>query len=67
MNGDPEDWESEMRGELQPRSTQNDTAAFLSSSNFYKLPLPHDKIFLVDDSHSLEECKRVLCVVRCLV
>ena len=53
-----------MEGKSEP-TVCNDEFFALSSTpvKFYRLPLPLDRIFLVDNARSLRECMRVLCAV----
>lgn len=63
-NEDSEDWEAEMEGKSEPRAFNDESFAISSTfTKFYRLPLPLDRIFLVDNAQSLRECMRVLCVV----
>lgn len=63
-NEDSEDWEAEMDGKSEPRVFNNESFALSSTfTKFHRLPLPLDKIFLVDNAQSLRECTRALCVV----
>ena len=63
-NEDSEDWEAEMDGHLEPRVFKDDSFALSSTfTKFHRLPLPLDRIFLVDNAQSLRECTRALCVV----
>ena len=54
-----------MQGKVQPKAF-NDESFLLTSepANFYRLPLPLDRIFLIDNARSLRECMQVLCAVR---
>ncbi|KAL9988623.1 hypothetical protein ACROYT_G003089 [Oculina patagonica] len=62
-NEDSEDWEAEMEGKSEPRMFNDESFAISSTfTKFYRLPLPLDRIFLVDNAQSLRKCMRVLCV-----
>ena len=53
-----------MEGKAEPRAYEDTSFALNSTSaNCCRLPLSHDRIFLVDNTQSLKECMRVLCVV----
>lgn len=53
-----------MNGKSEPR-VFNDGLFGASSTftKFHSLPLPLERIFLVDDTQSFRECTRALCVV----
>lgn len=53
-----------MQGKVQPRAFNDDSLLLTSEpANFYRLPLPLDRIFLIDNARSLRECMQVLCAV----
>ena len=53
-----------MDGQSEPRVFNNESFALGSTfTKFHRLPLPLDRIFLVDNAQSLRECTRALCVV----
>ena len=59
-----EDWEGEMNGTSEARTFNNESITQSSTpAKFYRLPLPLDRIFVVDNSRSLRECMRTLCAV----
>ena len=59
-----EDWEGEMNGTSEARTFDNESITQSSTAaKFYRLPLPLDRIFVVDNSRSLRECMRTLCAV----
>ena len=61
---DVEDWESEIQGKSESRAFSDESFAMSSTpAKFYRLPLPLDRIFLIDDSRSLRKCLGVLCTV----
>jgi len=58
-----EDWEAEMQGKSEPRAFNDESFALSSTpAKFYRLPLPLDRIFLIDNARSLRDCTRVLSV-----
>ena len=59
-----EDWEGEMNGTSEARTFNNESITQSSTAaKFYRLPFPLDRIFVVDNTRSLRECMRTLCVV----
>lgn len=53
-----------MNGTSEARTFDNESITQSSTpAKFYPLPLPLDRIFVVDNSRSLRECMRTLCVV----
>ena len=53
-----------MQGKSEPRAFNYESFALSSTPvKFYRLPLPLDRIFLIDNARSLRDCTRVLSVV----
>ena len=53
-----------MNGTSEARKFNNESITqSLTPAKFYRLSLPLDRIFVVDNSRSLRECMRTLCVV----
>lgn len=53
-----------MQGKSQPKLFNDESSVIGSTpANVYRLPLPLEKVFLIDDARSLRECTRVLCAV----
>ena len=53
-----------MNGTSEARTFNNESITQSSTpAKFYRLPLPLDRIFVVDNSRSLRECMRTLCAV----
>ena len=53
-----------MNGSSEARTFNNESITQSSTpAKFYRLPLPLDRIFVVDNSRSLRDCMRTLCAV----
>lgn len=68
LEEDSEDWESEMQGKSNPKIFTADCSTDLSvPAHVYCFPLPLERIFLIDNAKSLNQCMRVLCVPGAVV